>query len=104
MPGLRVTVEGHTDDQPVHTAEFASNWERAFSRAVAVLRGLEASGALLSVASFAGTRPLVANDTAEGRERNQRVELVIEVDPGVVTAFEATPPPEDAVTPEEGVP
>lgn len=95
VAGRRVKVEGHTDDVPVHTAEFASNWERAFSRALAVLRGLEESGALLSAASFAGTRPLVGNETAEGRERNQRVELVIEVDPGVVTAFEATPPPEE---------
>ena len=94
VPGRRVTVEGHTDDAPVHAAEFASNWERGFSRAMAVLRGLEGSGAALSAASFAGTRPLAANDTEEGRERNQRVELLIEVDPGVLTAFEATPPPE----------
>lgn len=102
VPGRRVMVEGHTDDVPVHSAEFASNWERAFSRAMAVLRGLEGAGAALSASSFAGTRPLGPNDTEEGRERNQRVELVIEVDPGVLTAFEATPPPEPEPADGEG--
>lgn len=94
VPGRRITVEGHTDDRPVHTAEFASNWERGFSQALAVLRALEGAGApaTLSVASFAGTRPLVAGDRPEDLERNRRVELLIEADPDLLDAWRPTPP------------
>ncbi|MEQ1502214.1 MAG: OmpA family protein [Myxococcota bacterium] len=104
VPGRFVTIEGHTDDRPVHSAEFPSNWERAFAHAVAVLRGLEGAGAkaTLSAASFAGTRPLVPNDTPEHRAENARVELVIEVDPALATAFAPTPPEEPPVPTEPG--
>jgi chemotaxis protein MotB len=92
VPGRVVTVEGHTDDAPVHSAEWPSNWERGFSRAVAVLRALEAAGApaKLSAASFAATRP--TGDPA----RDDRVELVIAVDPELVEAFAPTQPQEAA--------
>jgi chemotaxis protein MotB len=90
VPGRRVTVEGHTDDAEVHTAELASNWDRGFSRAVAVVRALEGVPSRLSVASFAGTRPIADNATKEGRERNRRVELVIALDPDLPAAFDPT--------------
>lgn len=95
LGGRRVTVEGHTDDTPVHTSEFASNWERGFSRAVTVLRGLEATGGTelrLSAASYADTVPIVPNTDAAGRARNDRVEIVIEVDPTLATRFPPTAP------------
>lgn len=90
LPGRTVTVEGHTDDAPVHTAEWPSNWERGFSRAVAVLRALEAAGAgtRLSAASFAATRPL-----GPDARQNDRVELVVALDPELPTAFAPTPEP-----------
>jgi chemotaxis protein MotB len=90
VPGRVVTIEGHTDDVEMPTAEIASNWDRGFSRAVAVLRGLEGAPAHFVVASFAGTRPIADNTTPEGRERNRRIELVIALDPDLPTAFDPT--------------
>lgn len=81
VPG-RVSVEGHTDDVPVATARFRSNWELAASRAAAVLLELTAGGiadpARYQVVGYGQTRPLVANDTAQNRARNRRVEIVID--------------------------
>jgi chemotaxis protein MotB len=98
IPGRIVTVEGHTDDRKVHTAEFPSNWERGFSHALAVLRALTGAEQALderfSAASFAETRPLVPNDSPEGRERNERIELRIVLDPALASRFSPTPPPD----------
>ncbi len=93
VPGRRVSIEGHTDDRPVHSAEFPSNWERGFSRAIAVLRELEgrAVPARLSATSHAGSRPIADDTTEEGRRQNRRVELVLSVDPTLVEAFGPTP-------------
>lgn len=90
LPGHRITVEGHTDDVPRHSAQFPSNWERGFGRAVTVLRGLTATAPHLhiSAASFAATRPLVADDADD---RNRRVEIWIRSDPNLVA-----PPAEPA--------
>jgi chemotaxis protein MotB len=77
----RVLVLGHTDDIPIKTARFRSNWELSAVRAVAVADALMASGALakprFEVTGFADTRPLASNDNAAGRGRNRRVEIVI---------------------------
>jgi len=76
-----VRVEGHTDNLPIHTAEFPSNWELSTTRAVNVLRYLidkgKCSPKRLSAAGFAGFQPIFPNDTAEHRARNRRVELVL---------------------------
>lgn len=90
VPGRVVTIEGHTDDVEMPTAELASNWDRGFSRAVAVQRGLEGAPARFAIASYAGTRPIADNATAEGRGRNRRVELVIALEPDLPTAFDPT--------------
>ncbi len=89
VPGRRVTIEGHTDDEPFHTAEYPSNWERGFGQAMALLHALASRGApaTLSAASFAGTRPLGPDDAA-----NRRLELVIALDPELPAAFSPTPP------------
>ncbi len=76
--GLR--VEGHTDSLPISTARYPSNWELSAGRAATVLtclseRGIPASR--LSVAGFAGERPIADNATAEGRALNRRVDLVV---------------------------
>ena len=77
-----VAVQGHTDDVPIATARFRSNWELSSARAVSVAEPLLEGGVLdprrLSVTGFADTRPLVANDSADGRARNRRVEIVID--------------------------
>lgn len=78
----RISVEGHTDDIPISTPDFPSNWDLSAQRALQVARGLMDGGILdpqrISVSGFADTRPLVANDTPENRAKNRRVELVLE--------------------------
>lgn len=77
----QVVVEGHTDDQPISTARFRSNWALSSGRAVTVAHGLFGDGVLpqsrFQVAGYADTRPLVSNENAAGRARNRRVEIVI---------------------------
>lgn len=75
-----VSVEGHTDNLPIHTARFPSNWELSTTRAVNVLRYLVNKGKCspkrLSAAGFGEFQPIFPNDTAEHRARNRRVEFV----------------------------
>ncbi len=76
-----IRIEGHTDDVPIHTARFASNWELSAARAIRVVDVLMARGGVppsrLSVAGYGEYRPRVANDSAEARGRNRRVDIVI---------------------------
>lgn len=77
----RIAVEGHTDDVPIQTARFPSNWELSTGRATSVVRRLEAGGVAsvrLRATGYADTRPLEDNATAEGRAINRRVELTME--------------------------
>ncbi|MBI3182084.1 MAG: OmpA family protein [Myxococcales bacterium] len=73
-------VEGHTDDVPIRSAQFPSNWELSTSRAISVARHLEDRGLAkerLSVAGYGEFHPIIANDSAEHRGLNRRVELVV---------------------------
>ena len=74
-------IEGHTDNRPVHTAEFDSNWELSSARATRIARvllGIQAIPAdRLSAAGYAEFHPVASNGTAEGRANNRRVDLVI---------------------------
>jgi chemotaxis protein MotB len=76
-----VVVEGHTDNIPPDAKKWpGGNWELASQRALAVLQTLEDYGVpseRLSEASFGDTRPVQANDTAEGRAFNRRVDIVV---------------------------
>ena len=76
-----ISVEGHTDDRPVHGGVFESNWDLGAARANAVTRYLLERGIAphrLHSASYADTRPIADNGTPEGRAANRRVELEIE--------------------------
>ncbi|MGI1679759.1 MAG: flagellar motor protein MotB [Cellvibrionaceae bacterium] len=79
-PG-KIQVQGHTDNIPIATARFRSNWELSSSRAVSVAHELMRDDLInprrFEVAGFAETVPLVPNDTQENRVRNRRVEIVI---------------------------
>jgi chemotaxis protein MotB len=78
----RISVEGHTDDVPVQGGVFDSNWDLAAARANSVTRYLLGQGfepARLQSVSYADTRPVAANGTAEGRAQNRRVELQVEL-------------------------
>jgi chemotaxis protein MotB len=75
-----IEVDGHTDNIPISTAAFPSNWELSAARAGAVIRYLATRGLKperLSAAGYAETRPIDTNDTREGRARNRRVELIV---------------------------
>lgn len=77
-----ILVQGHTDDVPINTARFRSNWELSAARAVSVAHELLAGGVLdprrFEVSGKGATAPLVANANPEHRARNRRVEIVIE--------------------------
>jgi chemotaxis protein MotB len=74
-------VEGHTDNIPIHTAEFDSNWELSSARATRIARIFLDLKAIpperLSAAGYAEFHPAGSNDTAEGRAQNRRVDLVV---------------------------
>lgn len=76
----QIEVSGHTDNRPIRTAKFQSNWELSSARATAVVRLLADSGvdpAQLSTAGFAEFRPVADNTTEEGRAANRRVVLMV---------------------------
>lgn len=73
-------IEGHTDNQPINTVAFPSNWELSAARAASVVYLFMQSGVApqrMSVEGFGEYRPVDSNDTAEGRNRNRRVVLVV---------------------------
>jgi chemotaxis protein MotB len=76
-----VRVEGHTDNVPIFTEEFDSNWELSTARAVSIVKYLMDQGNVaperLSAVGYGELRPLVPNDTPEHRAKNRRVEIVL---------------------------
>jgi chemotaxis protein MotB len=75
-----VRVEGHTDDRPIRTVAFISNWELSAARAGSVVRVLASKGVApsrLAVIGYGENRPIHTNDTVEGRNGNRRVVVVI---------------------------
>jgi chemotaxis protein MotB len=77
----RLRIEGHTDNAPIHTAGFPSNWELSTSRATEMVQILIVRDGFspdrLSAAGFAQYHPVATNLTAEGRGMNRRVDIVI---------------------------
>jgi chemotaxis protein MotB len=76
-----IVVEGHTDDVPISTSKFASNWELSTARSAAVVRwliGRSVPGKRFSAAGYADLHPLASNGTDAGRARNRRVEIVLQ--------------------------
>lgn len=73
-------VEGHTDNVPIRSAVYPSNWELSTNRAISVVRYLEErriDPARLSAAGYGEHHPIIANDSAEHRAMNRRVEIVV---------------------------
>lgn len=73
-------IEGFTDNVPIKTAQFPSNWELASARALTVLKTMVDAGMpaeRVSAASFGDTHPVKANDSEEGRNANRRIEIVV---------------------------
>lgn len=76
----KIQVEGHTDDTPINTPLYPSNWELSTARAASVVRLFEANGVSadrLVAVGYADQRPLVPNTSEENRARNRRVTMLV---------------------------
>jgi outer membrane protein OmpA-like peptidoglycan-associated protein len=77
----RLRIEGHTDDVPIHTAQYPSNWELSTARATEIVRLLIVRDGFapdrLSAGGFAGYQPVASNRTREGRGMNRRVDIIV---------------------------
>ncbi len=86
LPEQPVRIEGHTDTVPIHTEQFASNWELSTARAAAIARflighvgphGERVDPASVSAAGYAEFHPVASNATSDGRTQNRRVDLIV---------------------------
>lgn len=76
----RFQIEGHTDNRPIKSARFPSNWELSTSRALTVVHLLTDMGVIpenISAAGFGEFRPRAENETDEGRQLNRRIEIIM---------------------------
>lgn len=76
----KVRVEGHTDTVPINSSKFPSNWELSAARAVSVARYFQGMGlppSRIAATGMGEFHPIAENDTAEGREKNRRVEIFL---------------------------
>ncbi|MEW6691138.1 MAG: OmpA family protein, partial [Pseudomonadota bacterium] len=83
VPGS-VLVTGHTDDVPIRTARFPSNWELSTERAVSVVKlmqGKLSTPARLRAEGLADSEPVAPNDTPANRARNRRVVIILRSSP-----------------------
>jgi chemotaxis protein MotB len=81
VPDRHFQVAGHTDNVPIATQRFASNWDLSTARAVEVVRVLAAHGLrqpLLSASGYGEFDPVASNDMADGRLKNRRIEIVVQ--------------------------
>lgn len=78
----KIRIEGHTDDLPIHTSRFPSNWELSTARALSVLRYFLNKGQVepqrLAAVGYGQYHPLVPNNSPQNRAKNRRVEIYIE--------------------------
>ena len=84
-------VEGHTDNVPIRTTQFPSNWELAAARAITVVETMIESGVRpdrVSAASSSESRPVQKNDSIDGRKANRRIEIVILPDLSALPGFD----------------
>jgi chemotaxis protein MotB len=81
IEGRKFQVTGHTDNIPIKSAKFKSNWELSAARAVEVVKFMAQNGMdpkRLSAAGYADELPVASNDTDEGRRQNRRIEIVVQ--------------------------
>ncbi|WP_338116128.1 flagellar motor protein MotB [Thiocystis violacea] len=97
----KILIAGHTDDIPIQTREFASNWVLSAARAAAVAHTMAEIGGIeperIEIRAYAENRPLEPNTTTEGRATNRRVEIIVLGERSSKTLLEnatdgATPP------------
>ncbi len=85
LPSGPLRIEGHTDNVPIHTLQFASNWELSTARSAAIARLLLERGPIhpanLSAAGYAEYHPVASNATEDGRTQNRRVDIILLLHP-----------------------
>ncbi len=83
-PLYTVEIDGHTDNLPIHTSQYPSNWELSEARATSVLKcfidTFDIDPSRFYIRGYADRRPLVANDSPEHRAENRRVEIRLKND------------------------
>jgi chemotaxis protein MotB len=93
----KLRIEGHTDNIPIHTSQFASNWELSTARATEIVRILIMENRFppdrLSAAGYAEYHPIASNSTAQGRAQNRRVDIVVLTEHGEAQRDDAPSPP-----------
>jgi chemotaxis protein MotB len=81
LPTGPLRIEGHTDNVPIHTTQFATNWELSTARATTIARLLLERGPIdpanLSAAGYAEFHPVASNTTEDGRAQNRRVDIIL---------------------------
>lgn len=101
--GRHIRILGHTDNVPIRTAQFPSNWELSAVRAVMVVRIFselyEVPITHLSATGFADSKPVATNDTPEGRTKNRRVEIIVLENHASEETLDALLPKEGASAP-----
>jgi len=80
LPDRTFQVAGHTDNVPIRTSRYPSNWELAFDRAITVVRTMVDAGMpapRVGATSYGEFRPAAANDSDEGKAQNRRIEIIV---------------------------
>lgn len=91
IPDKEYQVEGHTDDVPIKTSQFSSNWELASARGLNVMKMMIEAGLpaeRVSAASFGQHKPIADNSTPEGKKSNRRIEIVIVPDLSTLPGYD----------------
>lgn len=91
IPDRAYQVEGHTDNVPIRTPKYPSNWELAAARSITVVNALVDGGlpaSRVSAASFGENKPAAINETSEGRAANRRIEIVVVPDLSTLPGFD----------------
>lgn len=91
IPDKKYQVEGHTDNVPISSAQFPSNWELAASRSLSVVKTMidnKMPASRVSAASFGDSAPIVTNDTVANKALNRRIEIVIVPDLSSLPGYE----------------
>lgn len=102
----QIRVEGHTDNLPIHTNQFASNWELSVIRATNVVQILQKDGITpdrLSATGYGEYRPIASNDTEASRAKNRRIDLIILRSKYDVTEPSILTPTSNSLTPASSV-
>jgi chemotaxis protein MotB len=87
----KLQIEGHTDNVPIKTSRFPSNWFLGSARAITIVNTMVAAGlspAAVSAASYGEFRPVAGNDTEAGRAANRRIEIVLVPDLSLLPGFD----------------